>query len=45
LACRGHKHRQKHRQEQPYRATELDAVLDRARQVIARYGDTNNGEN
>lgn len=44
-ACRGKKHRQMHKQmpmqEQPYRATNLDEVLARARQVIARYKESN----
>lgn len=46
---RGKKHRHKHRQlpkqmpkqEQPYRPTNLDDVLARARQVIARYRESN----
>ena len=39
--CRGHKHKQMHRQEQPYRPTNLDDVLDRARREIARYRESN----
>ena len=41
-AHRGHKHRQEHRQEQPYRPTNLDDVLAKARQAIAKYQGVNN---